>query len=152
MSITLLTPDAEHLFNLCSFFSPEPIATELFLQPAADIEDPPGLAEFLSSPPRFRAAATQLHRLSLARIDGARDLIQVHLVVQAVTQGRLQLHRIEAFRAYRAAADTIEDTTTPLVAMIEVGRASSPFRAREIARIEDVVEALTGRIVVHGWV
>ena len=39
-----------------------------------------------------------------------------------------------------------------LVAMIEVGRASSPFRAREIARLEDVIEALTGRIVVHGWV
>jgi hypothetical protein len=38
-----------------------------------------------------------------------------------------------------------------LVAIIEVGRASSPFRAREIARIEDVVEALTGRIVVQGW-
>ena len=39
-----------------------------------------------------------------------------------------------------------------LVAIIEVGRASAPFRAREIARIEDVVEALTGRIVVQGWV
>ncbi|HEX4336316.1 MAG TPA: DUF4339 domain-containing protein [Polyangiaceae bacterium] len=39
-----------------------------------------------------------------------------------------------------------------LVAIIEVGRASSPFRAREIARIEDVVEALTGRIVVQGWI
>ncbi len=39
-----------------------------------------------------------------------------------------------------------------LVAIIEVGRASTPFRAREIARIEDVVEALTGRIVVQGWV
>ncbi len=38
-----------------------------------------------------------------------------------------------------------------LMAIIEVGRGSTPFRAREIARIEDVVEALTGRIVVQGW-
>ena len=113
MSITLLTPDAEHLFNLCSFFSPEPIAAELFLQPAAGIDDPPGLAEFLSSPQRFRAAAAQLQRLSLARVDGARDLIQVHRVVQAVTQGRLRLDRIEAFRAYRAAADTLLASSNP---------------------------------------
>jgi tetratricopeptide (TPR) repeat protein len=113
MSITLLTPDAERLFNLCSFFSPEPIATELFLQPTAGIEDPPGLAEFLSSPQGFRAAASQLHRLSLARVDGARDLIQVHRVVQAVTQGRLRLHRIEAFRAYRGAADTLLARSNP---------------------------------------
>jgi tetratricopeptide (TPR) repeat protein len=113
MSITLLTPDAEHLFNLCSFFSPEPIAAELFLQSTEGIDDPPGLAEFLSSPQRFRAAATQLHRLSLARVDGARDLIQVHRVVQAVTQGRLQLHRIEVFNAYRAAADTLLARSNP---------------------------------------
>jgi tetratricopeptide (TPR) repeat protein len=113
MSITLLTPDAEHLFNLCSFFSPEPIATELLLQPAAGIDGPPGLTEFLSSPQRFRAAATQLHRLSLARVDGARDLIQVHRVVQAVTQGRLRLHRPEMFHAYRAAVETLLASSNP---------------------------------------
>jgi tetratricopeptide (TPR) repeat protein len=113
MSSTLLTADAVHLFNLCSFFSPEPISTELFLQPAADIEGPPGLAELLSSPQRFRAAATQLHRLSLARVDGARNLIHVHRVVQAVTKGRLRLDRIEAFRAYRAAADTLLASSNP---------------------------------------
>jgi tetratricopeptide (TPR) repeat protein len=113
MSITLLTPDAEHLFNLCSFFSPEPIAAELFLQPEAGIDDPPGLGDFLSSAQRFRAAATLLHRLSLARVDGARDLIQVHRVVQAVTQGRLRLHRIDVFRAYRAAADALLANSNP---------------------------------------
>jgi tetratricopeptide (TPR) repeat protein len=113
MSITLLTPDAEHLFNLCSFFSPEPIAAELFLQSTEGINDPPGLAELLSSAQRFRAACTQLQRLSLARVDGARDLIQVHRVVQAVTQGRLRLNRIAAFRAYRAAADTLLARSNP---------------------------------------
>ena len=114
MSITLLTPDAEHLFNLCSFFSPEPIAAELFLRArrrASTIRR----AWPNSSPhaQRFRAAATQLHRLSLARVDGARDLIQVHRVVQAVTQGRLRLDRIETFRAYRAAADTLLARSNP---------------------------------------
>jgi hypothetical protein len=39
-----------------------------------------------------------------------------------------------------------------LVAIIEVARAGNPFRAREIARIEDVIEALTARMVVEGWV
>ena len=113
MSITLLTPDAEHLFNLCSFFSPEPIAAELFLQPEAGIVNPPGLADFLSSAQRFRAAAILLHRLSLARVEGARDLIQVHRVVQAVTQGRLRVDRIEAYRSYRAAADTLLANSNP---------------------------------------
>jgi hypothetical protein len=38
-----------------------------------------------------------------------------------------------------------------LVAMLELGRAISAFRAREIGRVEDVVEALVGRVVVQGW-
>jgi NB-ARC domain/Tetratricopeptide repeat len=113
MSITLLTPDAEHLFDLCAFFSPEPIAVELFLQDTAGIGDPPGLGEFLSSPQRFRAATSQLHRLSLAKVDGARDLIQMHRVVQAVTQGRLLQGRPEMFYAYRAAADTLLARSNP---------------------------------------
>ncbi len=113
MSTTLLTADAEHLFNLCAFFSPEPIAAELFLRDAAGIDDPPGLAEFLASPHRFRAAASQLHRLSLAKVDAARDLIQVHRVVQAVTQGQLQQNRIDMFHAYRAAADMLLAESNP---------------------------------------
>jgi tetratricopeptide (TPR) repeat protein len=113
MSITLLTADAEHLFNLCSFFSPEPIASELLLRRGEGIDDPPGLAELLASTQRFRAATSQLHRLSLARVDAARDLIQVHRVVQAVTQGRLRLHRTGMFQAYRAAADALLARSNP---------------------------------------
>jgi tetratricopeptide (TPR) repeat protein len=113
MSTTLLTPDAEHLFNLCAFFSPEPIAAELFLQDTAGIDDPPGLSEFLSSEQRFRAAASLLHRISLAKVDGARDLIQVHRVVQAVTQGQLRQNRIDGFHAYRSAADMLLARSNP---------------------------------------
>jgi hypothetical protein len=38
-----------------------------------------------------------------------------------------------------------------LMAMIEVGRGGQPFRAREIARMEDVTEVLTERAVLMGW-
>ena len=113
MSTTLLTSDAEHLFNLCAFFSPEPIAAELFLQHTEDIGHPPGLGKFLSSPQRFRAATSQLHRLSLAKVDGARDLIQMHRVVQAVTKGRLRQGRPQMFHAYRAAVDTLLARSNP---------------------------------------
>jgi tetratricopeptide (TPR) repeat protein len=113
LSTALLTPDAEHLFNLCAFFSPEPIAVELFPQDTPDSDDPPGPTEFLPDPRRLRAAASQLHRLSLANYDGARDLIQMHRVVQAVTQGRLRHARVEAFRGYRAAVDTLLARSNP---------------------------------------
>jgi len=38
-----------------------------------------------------------------------------------------------------------------LIALFEVGRRSRPFKAREIGRVEDVVEALAERSVVMGW-
>lgn len=113
MSTALLTADAEHLFNLCAFFSPEPIAGELLLENAHAVSDPPGLREFLSSSPRFRAAASQMHRLSLVKVDGARDQIQMHRVVQAVTRGQLQQHRHDTFLAYQAAADTLLAESNP---------------------------------------
>jgi hypothetical protein len=39
-----------------------------------------------------------------------------------------------------------------LVAVVELGRANTPFRAREIARVEDVIEALSARVVIEGWI
>jgi hypothetical protein len=38
-----------------------------------------------------------------------------------------------------------------LVAIFEIGRDLRPFRARELVRVEDVVEALAERCVVMGW-
>jgi hypothetical protein len=38
-----------------------------------------------------------------------------------------------------------------LVAMFEVGRGGQPFRAREIARVEDAVEVLGERAIAMGW-
>ena len=54
-----------------------------------------------------------MHRLSLVKVDGARDQIQMHRVVQAVTRGQLQQHRHDAFLAYRAAADTLLAESNP---------------------------------------
>jgi tetratricopeptide (TPR) repeat protein len=113
MSTELLTPDAVHLFNLCAFFSPEPIAVQLCLDHARAISEPPGLRELLSSSPRFRAAATLMNRLSLVKMDGARDQIQMHRVVQAVTRGQLRQNRQEAFLAYRDAVDTLLAESNP---------------------------------------
>jgi hypothetical protein len=38
-----------------------------------------------------------------------------------------------------------------LVALFEIGRQNRPLRAHEVARVEDVVEALAERTVVMGW-
>ena len=113
ISAALLTTDAEHLFNLCAFFSPAPIAVELLLPNASVITEPPGLREVLGSSPRFRAAATQLQRLALARVDGARDLIQMHRVVQEATKMRLSQSRPSMFQAYRVATDTLLAESNP---------------------------------------
>ena len=113
MSATLLNADAGHLFNLCAFFSPEPIAAELLLQNAGAVTEPPGLADVLGDSRRFRAAAARLHRLSLVKVDGARDVIQMHRVVQAVTKRRLRQDRSDIFFAYRRAVDSLLAASDP---------------------------------------
>ncbi len=113
MSAALLTADAQHLFNLCAFFSPEPIAAEIFLQNAHAVHDSIGLRKFLSSPSRFHAAASLLHRLSLAKVDGARDQIQMHRIVQADTRGRLRDDGGKLFQAYRSAVEDLLAASNP---------------------------------------
>jgi hypothetical protein len=113
LSTALLTKDAEHLFNLCAFFSPEPIAGELLLQNAKAVTEPRGLHDVLSSSSRFRAAASQMHRLSLAKVDGARDQIQMHRAVQAVTRGQLRQNAPEVFAAYHSAVGRLLAASNP---------------------------------------
>jgi tetratricopeptide (TPR) repeat protein len=113
MSTTLLNTDAGHLFNLCAFFSPEPIAAELLLQNAEAVTQPPGLADVLRDSRRFRAAAARLARVSLVKVDGARDVIQMHRVVQAVTKRRLRQDQPDVFFAYRRAVDSLLAESDP---------------------------------------
>jgi hypothetical protein len=112
-STALLTADAEHLANLCAFFSPEPIAVELFLQQVSATDGPPGLGEFLQSTLRFRAAIGQLDRLSLVKVDGARDQIRMPRAVQAITRAQLRQNRGEVFQAYQATVDTLLAKSNP---------------------------------------
>ena len=113
MSAALLTADAEHLANLCAFFSPEPIAAELFLAHAGAVGDPPGLRDFLESPGRVRAAMGQLRRLSLVKVDGAVDQIRMPRAVQAIIRGQLRQNRNKAFQAYQAAVDGLLAESNP---------------------------------------
>ncbi len=113
MSAALLTSDAADLASLCAFFSPEPIATELLCGHAGAVGDPPGLAEFLGSASRFRAAVGQLHRLSLVKVDGARDQIRMPRAVQAIIRGQLRQNAPDAFQAYQAAVDTLLAESNP---------------------------------------
>jgi hypothetical protein len=39
-----------------------------------------------------------------------------------------------------------------LVATLELAHTGRPFKAREIARVEDVMEALAARALVMGWI
>ncbi len=66
--------------------------------------------------------------------------------------GRYMIGRIE-----RCLPDPASVAMVPLllygelVAIFEIGRRSRPLRAHEVARIENVVEALAERTVVMGW-
>jgi hypothetical protein len=65
--------------------------------------------------------------------------------------------RFVAGRLIRCLPDVIGVAMVPLrlygelVAMFEVGRGGHPFRARDIARVEDVVEVMAERAVLMGW-
>ncbi|CAL9620728.1 FxSxx-COOH system tetratricopeptide repeat protein [Streptomyces sp. NPDC058947] len=108
-----LGSDATELFNLCAFFSPEPMAEELFLTGGANVRAPEALAEVLADTRRFRQAARRLHRYSLAKTDGKRNVLTVHRVVQRVTRGQIALDRPEDCAAYRTAVHTLLAATNP---------------------------------------
>jgi hypothetical protein len=79
-----------------------------------------------------------------------------HTVVAEPTCGAIGRHMLG--RISRCLPDASFAAMVPfvlygdLVAVFEIGRASRPFRGREIARFEDVVEALAERAVVMGWI
>jgi Tetratricopeptide repeat/NB-ARC domain len=114
VSTSLLDEDAAEIFKLCAFFSPEPIAEELFLAGGGNVQAPRALRAVLSDGRRFRLAVRQLHRYSLARIDGKRNVLIVHRVVQAVTRSTVGLERPNAVQEYRAAVHTLLAASDPL--------------------------------------
>jgi tetratricopeptide (TPR) repeat protein len=108
-----ISPEADALFKLLAFFAPEPIAEELLLQPGKVTAPTEPLQRALNDPSEFRRAARELARFSLAKINGVRNVIQVHRVVQAVTQGQLLREDAEAAAEFRAVAHSLLAASDP---------------------------------------
>jgi tetratricopeptide (TPR) repeat protein len=89
VSMRAVSSDASAVFHLVAFFAPEPIAEELLIQRAMP-PLPQAIADVLSDVSRFRPAVRELARYSLVRIDGVRNIVQMHRVVRAVTRDRLE--------------------------------------------------------------
>ena len=113
VSASLLDEDAAAIFKLCAFFSPEPISEELFLGGGKDVQRPRALRTVLNDTRRVRQAVRQLHRYSLARIDGKRNVLVVHRVVQAVTRSTVTMERPEACQEYQAAVHALLAASDP---------------------------------------
>jgi hypothetical protein len=113
ISAALLVDDAAEMFKLCAFFSPEPIAEELFLGGGSNVQAPRALKAMLNDPDRIRHAVRQLHRYSLARIDWKRNVVMVHRVVQAVTRSAVRMDRPEAWQEYQAAVHALLAASDP---------------------------------------
>ena len=109
-----LTPEARALFQILAFFSAEPISEEVLVQPSRMQDLASELATVLSSNTECRRAGRELARFSLAKINGVRNVIQVHNVVQAVTRGRIE-------REDPVAAVTFRDTVHALLAASDPG-------------------------------
>jgi len=90
LSRQMISPEADELFKLLAFFSPEPISEKLLVQPAGSRQLTGLLGKVLSSVTEFRRAYRELARYSLIKIDGYRNVLQIHRVVQAVTKSRIR--------------------------------------------------------------
>ncbi|MDQ3790246.1 MAG: FxSxx-COOH system tetratricopeptide repeat protein, partial [Actinomycetota bacterium] len=88
---------ALELLQVCAFFSPEPIARSLFTG-VRGAPVPPSLAEALADPIKLNSAIREIHRYSLAKIDHARNTIQLHRLVQAVLRDQLDKSKWEDTR------------------------------------------------------
>jgi hypothetical protein len=88
---------ALELLQVCAFFSPEPIARSLFTG-VRGAPVPPSLAEALADPIKLNSAIRDIHRYSLAKIDHARNTIQLHRLVQAVLRDQLDKTKWEDTR------------------------------------------------------
>jgi len=84
-----ISQEAATIFQLLAFFAPEPIAEELLMQ-HPNLALPQPIADILGDVAKFRPAVRELDRYSLVRIDGVRNVVQMHRVVQTVTRDRVQ--------------------------------------------------------------
>lgn len=108
-----ISHNADELFQLLAFFSSEPISHELLMQPGRLQSVPKGLEEVLSDVAELRSAARELARFSLIKIDGIRNVLQLHRVVQAVTESRLKRENPAKAAEYRNTAHALLAASDP---------------------------------------
>jgi tetratricopeptide (TPR) repeat protein len=108
-----LSPEADALFQLLAFFSPEPISEELLVQPGRVHNLPESLKTVLGDLQEFRRAGRELARFSLIKVFGIRNVVQMHRVVQAVTRGRLEQEDPETVDELRATVHTLLAASDP---------------------------------------
>ncbi|GLI00172.1 FxSxx-COOH system tetratricopeptide repeat protein [Phytohabitans aurantiacus] len=80
-------PAALRLLQLCAFFAPEPIARTLL---SGRMQIAPELDAALRDPIQLGRAIREINRYGLARIDYAKNTIQMHRLVQAVLMERME--------------------------------------------------------------
>jgi tetratricopeptide (TPR) repeat protein len=115
VSRATISPESDALFKLLAFFAPEPISEELLIQPGrtVSLSLPAPLDRVLTETAEFRRAARGLARFSLAKINPVRNMIQVHRVVQAVTQGQLMREDPESAAQFRTTAHALLAASDP---------------------------------------
>ncbi|MBN6056264.1 tetratricopeptide repeat protein, partial [Nonomuraea sp. RK-328] len=113
VSRSRISDEADALFKLLASLSAEPISEELLVQPAVVHGLPEPLDRVLSSVTSFRRAARELGRYSLLKLDGVRNVVQLHRVVQAVTKDRMAREDPEAARRFREAAHLLLAASDP---------------------------------------
>ncbi|MFG6194843.1 FxSxx-COOH system tetratricopeptide repeat protein [Nonomuraea sp. JJY05] len=113
VSRSKISPEADALFKLLASLSAEPIAEELLVQPAVASKLPQPLDRVLSGVTEFRRAARELGRYSMLKLDGVRNVVQLHRVVQAVTRDRMVREDPEAAARFQEAAHLLLAASDP---------------------------------------
>jgi tetratricopeptide (TPR) repeat protein len=108
-----LTPAATNLFQLLSFFSAEPISEEVLVPSGRLADVPPMLRKVLTSRTELKRAERELARFSLVKIDGVRNVVQLHRVVQAVTRDRVKDNDPEAAAVFRTTVHALLAASDP---------------------------------------
>lgn len=113
VSKSSLTPEATELFELLAFFSAEPVSEDVLL-PSARLPDVPEvLHKVLGSRLELKRAERELARLALIKQDGARNVVQMNRVVQAVTRGRIEREAPDAATALRGTVHALLAASDP---------------------------------------
>ncbi|MFI9559972.1 FxSxx-COOH system tetratricopeptide repeat protein [Nonomuraea endophytica] len=113
LSCARLSGGAKALFRLLAFISPEPISAELLVQPTVARGLPTPLDAVLSGTTTYRRAARELARFSLIKMDAARNVVQLHRVVQAVTKDQVLRENPDEAAKYRDGAHMLLAASDP---------------------------------------